>query len=71
MDIKQIIKKAKSLHSKERALIAQCLISSLATKQDKGVDQAWAELAEKRFEDLFSGKVEPLTWEGIKKEVKG
>jgi hypothetical protein len=71
MSIKQIIENSKRLSSKERALVAHCLISSLETRQDEGVDQAWAELAEKRYEELLSGQVEPVTWEGIKKDVKG
>lgn len=70
MNIKQVIKNAKCLNSKERALVARCLISSLETGQDEGVDQAWAEIAEKRYVELVSGKVEPVSWESIKKEVK-
>jgi putative addiction module component (TIGR02574 family) len=71
MSIKQVIDKTKDLSLRERALVAHCLISSLETKQDEGVDQAWAELAEKRYEELVSGKVEPVSWEDIKKDVKG
>ena len=71
MSIKQVIDKTKNLSLRERALVAHCLISSLETKQNEGVDQAWAELAEKRYEALVSGKVEPVSWEDIKKDVKG
>ena len=71
MSIKQVIEESKNLNPKERALVAHCLISSLETKQDEGVDQAWADLAEKRYEELISGKVEPVSWEDIKKDVKG
>lgn len=71
MSIKQVIEKSKHLNPKERALVAHCLISSLETTQDEGVDQAWADLAEKRYEELISGKVEPVSWEDIKKDVKG
>ena len=71
MSIKQVIEKSKHLNPKERALVAHCLISSLETRQDEGVDQAWADLAEKRYEELISGKVEPASWEDIKKDVKG
>ena len=71
MSIKQVIEKTKHLSFKERALVAHCLISSLETKQDEGVDQAWADLAEKRYEELVSGQVKPVSWEDIKKEVKG
>ena len=71
MSIKQAIDKTKDLSLRERALVAHCLIASLETRQDEGVDQAWAELAEKRYEELVSGKVEPVSWEDIKKDVKG
>ena len=71
MSIKQVIDKTKKLSLRERALVAHCLISSLETRQDEGVDQAWAELAEKRYEELVSGKVKPVSWEDIKKDVKG
>ena len=70
-NIKQVIDKTKNLSLRERALVAHCLISSLETRQDEGVNQAWAELAEKRYEELVSGKVEPVSWEDIKKDVKG
>lgn len=70
MTLKQIIESTKRLSPKERALVAHCLISSLETKQDEDVDHAWAELAEKRYAELVSGKVEPVSWEDIKKEVK-
>lgn len=71
MNITQVLENAKQLNVNERALVAHCLISSLETKQDEGVEQAWAELAERRFQELVSGKVEAVSWDDIKKEVKG
>ena len=71
MNVKDIIKNSKYLSSKERALIAHCMISSLETRQDEDVDQAWAELAQKRFAELVSEQTGPVTWEEIKKDVKG
>jgi len=70
MDVRQIIEGAKYLNAKEKAMVAHCLISSLETRQDEGVDQAWAELAQKRFAELASGEVESVSWEDIKKKVK-
>ncbi len=70
MSIKQAFENTKHLSPKERALVAHCLISSLETRKDEGVDQAWADLAEKRYEELISGQVEPVSWEDIKKDVK-
>ena len=71
MNINQVIENAKDLNPKERALLAHCLIYSLETKQDEGVDQAWAKLIKKRYAEVASGKVDSLSWEDIKKEVKG
>ena len=71
MDIKQLIENAKLLSPKERAFIAQCLISSLETKQDDYVDNAWADIAQKRYDEISNGEVNPVTWEEIKKAIKG
>ena len=71
MDVRQVIEGTKYLNAKEKAMLAHCLISSLETTQDEGVDQAWGELAQKRFAELTSGEVESVSWEDIKKKVKG
>ena len=68
--VKQVIEDVKDLTAREKALVAHCLISSLETKQDDGVDQLWVDLAEKRYEELISGQVKPTSWENIKKKVK-
>lgn len=67
----KVIEEVKYLNAHERALVAHCLISSLETKHDDGVDMAWAELSEKRYDELLTGKVKSVSWEKIKKEVKG
>lgn len=71
MDVQQIIKSAKTLNAKEKAMVAHSLIASLETRQDEGVDQAWDELAHKRFTELATGEVVPVSWEDIKKKVTG
>lgn len=71
MNVKQVIESVKHLNAKEKAMIAHCLIYSLETKQDEGVDQAWGELAQKRFAELVSGEVETVSWKDIKEKVKG
>jgi len=70
ININQVLENAKQLNVNERALVADCLISSLEIRQDEGVEQAWAELAEQRYQELVSGKVESISWGDIKKEVK-
>ena len=68
--IKQVIENIKKLTADEKALIAHCLISSLETRQDENVEEAWADLAEKRYAELVSGSVKPVSWEEIKNEIK-
>ncbi len=69
--LKQVIGSIEELTSGEKALVAHCLISSLEIKHDESVDNAWAELAEKRFSDLETGAVKGVSWSEIKNEVTG
>jgi len=66
---KRVIENIGELSSDEKALVAHCLISSLESRHDDGVDRAWGEVAEKRFLELKSGTVTGVTWNDIKKEV--
>lgn len=68
---KQIIESIRILSANERALVAHCLISSLESKHDEGVDEAWAELVEKRYLERESEAVNGLSWDEVKNEVKG
>lgn len=70
MSIEQVIESTKKLSSSEKALLAHCLISGLDTIQDEGVEEAWAELAKKRFDDLASGRVKGVSWGNIKDKLK-
>lgn len=69
--LKQVIENIEELTSGEKALVAHCLISSLEVKHDESVDNAWAELAEKRFSELKSGVVKGVSWNEIKNEITG
>jgi len=71
VSVEQIIKSAKSLNTKEKVMVAHTLIASLETRQDEGVDQAWDELSQKRFTELVTGEVDPVSWEEIKRKVTG
>lgn len=59
----------KNLSNNEKALMAHCLISALDTKQDENVDEAWVQLAQKRFDELKSGQIKGVTWGKIKSTV--
>jgi len=64
-----ILNEALSMTPSERAKIAHCLIYSLEETNYENVDEQWIKLAEKRLAELKNGKVRPLTWEEIKKEL--
>jgi len=66
---KQVIENIDELSSDEKALVAHCLISSLELKQDDGVEDAWAKIAEQRYLELESGAVNGLSWKEIKNQV--
>ena len=68
--VSKVLEEVKQLSAKERAFLARCLISSLEMSTDESVDDAWAELAKRRYEELKSGAVTAVSWEEIKKEVK-
>ena len=68
--LNQVLENIKELTADERALVAHCLIASLETKQDEGVEEAWIKLAEKRFAELESGAVKGVSWQEIKAQVK-
>ena len=52
-------------------MLAHCLISSLDTIQDEGVEEAWAKLAEQRFNQLETGEVTGVSWDELKKGIRG
>jgi hypothetical protein len=68
---KQVIESIRELSSDEKALVAHCLISSLEGSPEDGVDEAWLELAEKRYLELESGAVTGTSWQEIRSVVKG
>jgi len=68
--VSQVIEDVKSLSAKDRAFLAHCLISSLDTTLDENIDSEWANLANKRYNELKNGSVKPISWDDIKKEVR-
>jgi hypothetical protein len=68
---KALIESVAELSSGEKALLAHCLIASLEAAPEDGVEDAWAELAERRFLELESGVVKGVSWQEIKGAVQG
>jgi hypothetical protein len=65
----QAIASINALSTNERALVAHCLISSLESQHDDGVDEAWGALAANRYAELESGAVQGLSWSELKNTV--
>jgi hypothetical protein len=63
-NLAQSIKKIKYFTAHKKNVVLS------SPEQDEAIYFAWAELAEKRYMELLSGKVKPVSWEEIKKEVK-
>jgi len=68
--MKWILENIKTLSPHEKATLAHCLISSLDDVNEEHVDEAWIQIAERRFAQLESGAVEPVSWEEIKLKLK-
>ena len=66
-----LLNEALSMSPAERATLAHCLISSLDHPKDEIVDAEWIKLSQKRLADLESGKISPVSWDSIKKKVRG
>lgn len=70
MRLEQVIQETKGLSANDRALLAHCLISSLETQHDEGVDAAWSSLAEQRVDEIETGEVQTVSWREIKDQLE-
>ncbi len=69
--INRIITEALRLGAKERAVIAQRLISSLEdNKRDLQVEKAWQSEIKKRWSAIQKGKVRLIPWEEVELELR-
>lgn len=67
--LKNLMESIDQLSIKEKALAAHCLLSAMDDRVDDNVEREWLSLAEKRSNELESGKVSPTTWDQIKKKL--
>lgn len=64
--LEHVFKEVSHLSLQEKAFVAHCLIASLDSEQEDNFDALWADLAEKRFSELVSGKIKAVSWDEIK-----
>ena len=67
--LKVMLEKIEQLSTKEKALAAHCLLTSMDTKVDHDVESEWLKLAEARSAEIESGAVKTISWEEIEKDL--
>ncbi len=68
-DLKQLFREAFELPESERATLAGLLIESLEPPPDPDVEEAWAEEAERRWNEIQSGAVRTIPWEEVRAKL--
>lgn len=66
----EILSAALSLPPYERAMLADRLLESLDGPNQKAIDAAWAEEAERRIREIAEGKVETIDGELVMRELR-
>lgn len=64
----QLIDEALALPDSDRATLASLLLKSLESEEelDSDVESAWAQEAERRWNQIESGAVKTIPWEDVK-----
>ena len=65
-----LIKDALSLPPGARAMLADHLLESLNWEHQKEIDDAWAEEAERRMQEIRDGKVQTIDGEQVMRELR-
>ncbi len=68
-NLHELRKEVLSLPRSTRALIAQELLESLE-EENNGVETAWTDEAERRYEEIKSGKVKTIPGEDVLRKVR-
>ena len=68
-ELRQLFRKALELTDNDRATLAGLLIESLEAPGDQDVESAWAEEAERRWQEIQSSEVQTIPWEEIKAKL--
>ncbi len=68
--IEKIIEQALQLSPKDRAVIAEHLISSLETITDSGVEAAWQQEIQRRVMEIEKGEVACIPWEEVRERLR-
>jgi putative addiction module component (TIGR02574 family) len=64
MTVKRVYKSVQSLRPTEKAQLVEMILTDL-DQPDKEIEKAWVEEANRRWDELRSGKVKPLTYQDV------
>ena len=70
VSFEEILSAALSLSPNERAMLADHLLASLDAPNQKEIDAAWAEEAERRMREIDEGKVELIDGELVMERLR-
>jgi putative addiction module component (TIGR02574 family) len=70
ISVDDIIDQALRQPEKERARIAEILISSLEKSVDRDIELAWQEEVARRSKEIDSGTVKCIPWEEVRDKVR-
>lgn len=68
-DLKDRFREVFELPEDARATLAGLLLESLEPSQDKDVEEAWLEVAERRWREIETGEVETIPWEEVREKL--
>ncbi|HVQ36479.1 MAG TPA: addiction module protein [Pyrinomonadaceae bacterium] len=68
-ELRDLFREALELTDNDRATLAGLLIESLEGPPDTEVEAAWAAEAERRWQEIESGKVETIPWEEVRAKL--
>ena len=66
----EILEQAMGLPIEERSLLAEDLLDSLRTDEERAIEKEWIEVAERRLAEVEAGLVKPIPAEEAHKRVK-
>lgn len=68
-DLRDVFREAFELPESERATLAGLLIESLEPPPEAGVEELWAEEAERRWREIESGATRTIPWEEVRAKL--
>jgi putative addiction module component (TIGR02574 family) len=69
-ELEQLLSAALALPDEDRLQFAEALIVSLQPADRAPFDESWREVITRRFEELRTGQITPVSWASVKREAE-